>query len=154
MFNTKRHIRECTSQVLVFDVHKKYLKVLKTKGISLQARRSHCATIYMKSMIVFGGISESGVHINEMACLDLEYNDWQRINYKANLQSFSQATSVSVILLRKQQLNHVSEQLRKSDTIPEGIYYFGGKNSKGELVNKLRFFKPVVLESKVLHGDF
>jgi len=85
MFNTKRHIRECTSQVLVFDTHKKNLKVLKTKGISLQARRSHCATIYMRSMVILGGQSESGVTINEMACLDLEYNDWQRINYKVNI---------------------------------------------------------------------
>jgi len=44
--------------------------------------------------------------------------------------------------------------MRKSDTITEGIYYFGGKNQKGEVLNKLRLFKPVIVENKVLHGDF
>jgi len=36
----------------------------------------------------------------------------------------------------------------------EGIYFFGGKNQKGELQNKLRYFKPVVIDGKVVHGEF
>ena len=36
----------------------------------------------------------------------------------------------------------------------EGIYFFGGKNAKGELQNKLRYFKPVVIDGKVVHGEF
>jgi len=31
---------------------------------------------------------------------------------------------------------------RISDTIFDGIYYFGGKNQQGEIQNKLRFLKP------------
>ena len=36
----------------------------------------------------------------------------------------------------------------------DGIYFFGGKNEKGEPHNKLRYFKPVVIDGKVVHGDF
>ena len=43
---------------------------------------------------------------------------------------------------------------RKSDQIQEGIYFFGGKNQKGELQNKLRYFKPAVIGGKIVHGEF
>ena len=42
----------------------------------------------------------------------------------------------------------------KSDSIQDGIYFFGGKNAKGELQNRLRYFKPIVIDSKVVHGEF
>lgn len=42
----------------------------------------------------------------------------------------------------------------QSDSIQDGIYFFGGKNQKGELQNKLRYFKPVVIDGKVVHGEF
>jgi len=38
---------------------------------------------------------------------------------------------------------------RMSDTILDGIYYFGGKNNKGELLTKLRFLKPTMSDEKV-----
>lgn len=42
----------------------------------------------------------------------------------------------------------------KSDKVNEGIYFFGGKDIKGNLLNKLKFLKPVVLEQKVVHAEF
>jgi hypothetical protein len=37
----------------------------------------------------------------------------------------------------------------------EGLYYFGGKGQNGQLVsNKLRYFKPVTVDRKVVHGEF
>ena len=36
----------------------------------------------------------------------------------------------------------------------DGIYFFGGKNASGELQNKLRYFKPIVIDGKVVHGEF
>jgi len=38
--------------------------------------------------------------------------------------------------------------------VQDGIYFFGGKNAKGELQNKLRYFKPVVIDGRVVHGEF
>jgi len=38
--------------------------------------------------------------------------------------------------------------------VQDGIYFFGGKNAKGELQNKLRYFKPIVIDGKVVHGEF
>ena len=37
-----------------------------------------------------------------------------------------------------------------SDAILDGIYLFGGKNSAGELQNKLKFIKPQMSEGKVV----
>ena len=42
----------------------------------------------------------------------------------------------------------------QSDAIKEGIYFFGGKNQKGELQNKLRYFKPVLNGGKIVGGNF
>ena len=36
----------------------------------------------------------------------------------------------------------------------EGIYYFGGKNQKGELQNKLKYLKPLCQEKKVLSAEW
>ena len=36
----------------------------------------------------------------------------------------------------------------------EGVYFFGGKNEKGELSSRLRYFRPVTVDNKVIHGDF
>lgn len=47
-----------------------------------------------------------------------------------------------------------NDQTRKSDLIQEGIYFFGGKNQKGNLINKLRYMKPEVVEKRVIHSEF
>jgi len=43
---------------------------------------------------------------------------------------------------------------RKSDTIQDGIYYFGGKSADGKLSNKMKYFKPVTVDRKVIQGEF
>jgi len=41
-----------------------------------------------------------------------------------------------------------------SDAVFDGIYFFGGKNNKGELLNKLKYLKPLMSEDKVLSVDW
>ena len=113
MFNHKRAVRECTSQVLVFDSNAKTMKVLQTKGISVQARKNHSATAYMQSMVIYGGSSESGLLLNEMICLDLENHDWIRLPFKSNVQAFHQGSCVSVILSRQQAQRQANDHTRK-----------------------------------------
>jgi hypothetical protein len=36
----------------------------------------------------------------------------------------------------------------------DGIYYFGGKNSKGELLTKLKYLKPHCIEGKVMSAEW
>jgi len=36
-----------------------------------------------------------------------------------------------------------------SDAILDGVYYFGGKNAKGELLTKLKYLKPSLSDDKV-----
>lgn len=41
-----------------------------------------------------------------------------------------------------------------SDAVFDGIYFFGGKNNKGELLNKLKYLKPLMSEDKILSVDW
>lgn len=59
------------------------------KGISLAARKNHCATVYGKSMVVFGGQTETGTLLKEMAILQLDLLEWTKINLKADLTPFA-----------------------------------------------------------------
>lgn len=54
-FNRKRQVRECTNQVLEYDLQNASIEVLKTKGVSIGSRKNHSAAAYKGSMIVYGG---------------------------------------------------------------------------------------------------
>jgi hypothetical protein len=43
---------------------------------------------------------------------------------------------------------------RMSDAILEGIYYFGGRNNAGELLNKLKYLKLTMSEGKVMSVEW
>lgn len=88
MYNRKRQVRECTAQVMVYDTEARSLNILKTKGVSVQPRKDHCAAIYGNSMLVFGGQYQNGTVTNDIINLDLEYNDWSRVTIKQNVEAF------------------------------------------------------------------
>jgi len=133
----KRQIRECTSQLVVYDTIENQLNIIKTKGISIQPRKDHCAAIIANSMLVYGGQFENSAVSNEMLNLDLQYNDWSRLYFKGmQIDPFYHARCISVSNIKKKvdTSGTLEQQLtRMSDAILEGIYYFGGKNGKGEL---------------------
>lgn len=88
MFNKKRQVRECTNQLLEFDTYERRMTQCKTTGFSAGARKNHTATIYKKSMIVYGGQTESGVFYNEMIVCHLEYMEWMKIQLKQGMAPF------------------------------------------------------------------
>lgn len=97
MFNKKRQVRECTSQVLVYDTINHSFDVLRTKGFSVFPRKDHAACIFGDSMIVYGGVYENGSISNEVLNLDLQFNDWSLLQ-TSNQQflPFVQAACCSV----------------------------------------------------------
>ena len=82
-------MRECTNQLLEYDVREKNMTVLKTTGYSVGARKNHISAVYNKSMIVYGGQSESGVFYNEMIVLHMEYLEWAKLHLKSGMQPFT-----------------------------------------------------------------
>ncbi len=88
MFNPRREVRECTNQLLEFDIYKKTMAQCKTTGFSAGARKNHVATVYKKSMVVYGGQTESGVYYNEMIILQLDYLEWMKISLKQGMAPF------------------------------------------------------------------
>ena len=133
MYSRKRQVRECTNQVLIFDIGQRTLNVIKTKGISVQPRKDHSAAIYGTSMIVYGGQFQNGAVQAEMLIFDLNYNDWNRLNPKLTMEPLMQATCCTVMANKKNVSVTGFELQRMSDAIFDGIYFFGGKNSKHEL---------------------
>eukprot|EP00347_Sterkiella_histriomuscorum_P001859 403370405 len=134
-YNKKRQQRECISQVVVFDPFSKVMNVLKTSGISIQPRRAHCAAIFKKNMIVYGGYLDNGTISDEMLSLDLSDNTWQRVQPLKQIEGLAQAASVT-------------------DDSKDGIYVFGGINKKGELSNKLRQLKIQTIDGIVKYAEW
>lgn len=100
-------------------------------------------------MLVYGGTLQNGQITGELLSFDLEFYDWTRIQYKQTFEPLTQAAWCTVITAKKGALGH-NEPARLSDQVLDGVYLFGGKNSKGELQNRLRFMRPTVSEGKVL----
>lgn len=48
MYNVKRKSRECSNQVIIFDTNTNSLINQKTLGMSVSARKNHCAAAYCK----------------------------------------------------------------------------------------------------------
>ena len=114
MFNRKRQVRECTNQILEFDTIDKKMTVVKTTGFSAGARKHHVASVYKKSMIVYGGQSESGVFCNEMIVLQLEYLEWMKIQLKTGMAPFIQGACCSV-------QNNSSKKSETTDMVQEVV---------------------------------
>ena len=61
---------------------------VKTTGFSAGARKNHCATIFKRSMVIYGGQTESGLFFNEMLVLHLDYMEWAKISLKTGMAPF------------------------------------------------------------------
>ena len=89
MFNRNRQLRECTNQLLCFDPFARTIDVVKTTGYGAGSRRSHSATLYENSMIIYGGQSETGHFYNEMLSLDMTTMEWSLLDLKKGLPPFT-----------------------------------------------------------------
>jgi len=82
-----------------------------------------------------------------MLVLHLDLQEWVKLTVKNGMNPFIQGACCPVI-------NTGKIALHKSDSVQEGVYFFGGKNEKGALTNRLRLFKPNTIDAKVVHGEF
>lgn len=86
MYDRKRQIRESTNQLLIYEPVRKILQYVPPKGITPQERKDHTAAVYQKSMLVYGGVLQTGAFTGEMLNLDLDFFTWSRIQYKQNYE--------------------------------------------------------------------
>jgi hypothetical protein len=108
-------------------------------------------------MLVCGGQKENGNLVNEMISLNMDTFEWLAINIKQeNITEFTQAgcCAVSLTPAKRAELTQRGGANEAREPPLEGVFYFGGKSSTGECLNKLRFFKPVLVDNKIAHGDF
>ena len=101
MYNRKKMQRECTSEITVFDIKEQTYKSLPTRGTSVRPRKDHMATIYNKSMIIYGGEYENNDLSDQLLNFDLEYFDFRYIDVKTNPTPITQGACVTVINQKK-----------------------------------------------------
>ena len=53
--------------------------VSKTNGLSVGARKNHCATVFKNSMLVYGGQTENGVFVSDMIVLQFDNMEWMKV---------------------------------------------------------------------------
>ena len=89
------------------------------------------------SMVVYGGCLQNNSITGDMLALDMQYFEWSRVNLKGSLKiepvMQGQCCAVQAKGSSRMIFDSQEELKRKSDTVLEGIYFFGGKNSKGAL---------------------
>ena len=87
--------------MLEFDIYDRKFEIVKTKGYSAGPRKNHCATMFNKSMIVYGGVNESGSFLNEMIVLQVDTREWLKLNFKNGMQPFVQGACCTVLPIKK-----------------------------------------------------
>jgi hypothetical protein len=65
------------------------MDIVKTKGYSVSARKNHCAAVFRKSMVVYGGQIENGTFDTEMIVYHIENSEWVKINLKQAMVPFT-----------------------------------------------------------------
>jgi hypothetical protein len=55
---------------------------------------------------------------------------------------------------RVEEAGQAGPRKMKSEALLDGLYIFGGKDKKGEPLNKLRLFKGNTIDGKLVHGEF
>jgi hypothetical protein len=108
-------------------------------------------------MFVFGGCIQNNSITGDMLSLDVQYYEWSRVMLKGTIKvdPFMQAQCCSVIVPQKSPSSLEKKELkRQSDQVLEGIYFFGGRNAKGELLNKLYWLKVKLIEQRISHVEW
>lgn len=60
-------------------------------------RKDHTATMFFRSMIVYGGLFENGEYSNEMLNYNVDKNFWSFLTYNQEQEPFIQGVSCTVI---------------------------------------------------------
>lgn len=114
-------------------------------------RKNHTANVISNHMVVIGGISDKEEYITEVNVLDLNVFKWRYLSMEKGYHVPPVAYHSSCVIIPFEKLfNNQMGLYRSPDnqriiSIPrikyEGLYYFGGKNKKGQCINELRVLR-------------
>ena len=113
-------MRECTNQVLEYDLQQGTIEVIKTKGVSIGSRKNHSAAAYKGSMIVYGGQTENGMVSQDMIVFHMDTSEWVKLQLKSGNQTMQpviQGGVCSVIPPRNLNQKDTFKQRKVSFTI-------------------------------------
>lgn len=97
--------------MLEFDSTSKEVTVVLTHGVSISARQSHTAVAFKQSMVVYGGISESGVLHQDMLAFNFEEREWTRVKVSGSAGNHFYQGAACTVLTKKS--HDSSQSIRK-----------------------------------------
>ena len=114
-------------------------------------KRNHCIAKYGKFIVSFGGINDLGRVLEDIDIYDTEFGNWQSVQLKNKIEGVWYGTCSAVYYpdrydenLSKIEIDYLPtpnwgrvEHLIKE----EGIYLFGGRNRKSEVLGTLYILK-------------
>jgi hypothetical protein len=79
---------------------------MKTRGVSVNGRKSHVAVTYKGSMLVYGGTSENGQIYSEMLAYHFDDQEWIKVKYGGiSTPFFAQGAGCTVMPLKANDLS-------------------------------------------------
>lgn len=140
--------------LIIYDTEKKKLKLEEKtfNKMNLKWRRNHTADMVGNHMVVFGGIDDTGMIIDDLCALDLNFTlKWNIIETKGQKQK-PLAYHCTSLILSSEKKNHPLLNLFKFPEMPsgrttikgckfEGIAFFGGIDNERNINNEFRILK-------------
>jgi Rab9 effector protein with kelch motifs len=148
-------MRECFSDVRMFNPLNQQWFYCRTFGDIAEARRNHCAALCGRFLFITGGVSSYGRYLNDLCALNLETFKWSiyelqghyedGIAFSTGLSLFPAEIKIETPYLTYEYVRKKGKKLVKLGE--EGIFLFGGRLGNGEATND---FKVIQLGTKPL----
>ena len=137
-------LRSCLNTVKMLKTDTMEWRQVDTQGISVTMRRYHSAAIVGKHMVVYGGLSEKNVFLDDLLTLNLVSMKWKKVVAgglgPGPLAFHGMVAAYPGFLPEKMKLFEVAEVRHEEVQFPvqsPGIYLFGGLDPSSQAHNTL-----------------
>ncbi len=76
LFNSSLKMRECLSDLRLYNLDKNEWKLPRCYGDLIESRRNHGSCIISKFLFIIGGVGSTGKVLNDIGMLNLETLKW------------------------------------------------------------------------------
>ncbi|EGR31278.1 kelch motif family protein, putative, partial [Ichthyophthirius multifiliis] len=138
--------KQLLSDVFVYNLENQNWKAMLCTGGFIQPRRNHTAALIGRSLIIHGGINNREQVLKDLWILDIGNQSWLEVILQTDFDlCFHKCAAVyhgqrcgKINLYKMQEIKFTK---LGANIKYEGIYFFGGKNSKGEISGDLKILK-------------
>ncbi|KAL4466060.1 hypothetical protein ABPG74_004297 [Tetrahymena malaccensis] len=141
--------RDCLLDVYSYNLETRTWKYITCTGGPLQPRRNHASCIIGRNLLVHGGVNNKDQSLRDMWFLDLGTQTWSESVVNGEFESSYHKCVPVYHSQRCGKINiYKAAELKVTkwgaNIQQEGVYFFGGKNTKGEILGDLKILRTDV----------